>query len=234
MSNKEIIVRVKEYLNKLDSADYDNIECWQIMSAFNKAQLDFVRKQLSGYNLRRQGDEASKINIDDLEILLTTVDIDMEKKDRYYESIDTLPEDYNQFKRVKANSLMECCPKRPLKIHLEQVADVEDILVDEFRKPSIEWGETFCTLQGNKIRIYTNNEFEIQEVKLVYYRNPKRVQHIECFDLSLGETPTIEQECEFKDDIIEILLHDTASILSGNIESLNQYNIQKTNVNERM
>ena len=57
---------------------------------------------------------------------------------------------------------------------------------------------------------------------------------IECFDLSLGETPTIEQECEFKDDIIEILLHDTASILSGNIESLNQYNIQKTNVNERM
>ena len=62
MSNKEIIVRIKEYLNKLDSADYDNIECWQIMSAFNKAQLDFVRKQLSGYNLRRQGDEASKIN----------------------------------------------------------------------------------------------------------------------------------------------------------------------------
>ena len=130
MSNKEIIVRIKEYLNKLDSADYDNIECWQIMSAFNKAQLDFVRKQLSGYNLRRQGDEASKINIDDLEILLTTIDIDIEKKDRYYESIDTLPEDYNQFKRVKANSLMECCPKRPLKIHLEQVADVEDMLVD--------------------------------------------------------------------------------------------------------
>ena len=132
MSNKEIIVRIKEYLNKLDSADYDNIECWQIMSAFNKAQLDFVRKQLSGYNLRRQGDEASKINIDDLEILLTTIDIDIEKKDRYYESIDTLPEDYNQFKRVKANSLMECCPKRPLKIHLEQVADVEDMLVDSF------------------------------------------------------------------------------------------------------
>ena len=101
-------------------------------------------------------------------------------------------------------------------------------------KPSIEWGETFCTLQGNKIRIYTNNEFEIQEAKLVYYRNPKRVQHIECFDLSLEKRHTIEQECEFKDDIIEILLHDTASILSGNIESLNQYNIQKTNVNERM
>ena len=28
---------------------------------------------------------------------------------------------------------MECCPKRPLKIHLEQVADVEDMLVDEFK-----------------------------------------------------------------------------------------------------
>jgi hypothetical protein len=38
MNNSQILIKVKQGLNKLDSMDYDNIECWQIFDAFNKVQ----------------------------------------------------------------------------------------------------------------------------------------------------------------------------------------------------
>jgi hypothetical protein len=43
MLNSTIQIKVKERLNKLDSQDYDNINCWQISEAFNKAQVEWVR-----------------------------------------------------------------------------------------------------------------------------------------------------------------------------------------------
>ena len=34
---------------------------------------------------------------------------------------------------------------------------------------------------------------------------------------------TANQECEFKDDVAEILVDQAAAILAGDIESMNQY-----------
>ena len=36
MENQAILLKVKQRLNKLASDDYDNIETWQILEAFNK------------------------------------------------------------------------------------------------------------------------------------------------------------------------------------------------------
>ena len=49
--NATIEIKVKERLNKLSSNDYDNLECWQIIEAFNKAQVEWCRRQLHGYNI---------------------------------------------------------------------------------------------------------------------------------------------------------------------------------------
>ncbi len=34
MLNSTIVIKVKQRLNKLDSQDYDNIECWQVVDNF--------------------------------------------------------------------------------------------------------------------------------------------------------------------------------------------------------
>ena len=36
MLNSAIVIKLKQRINKLDSQDYDNIECWQAIEAFNK------------------------------------------------------------------------------------------------------------------------------------------------------------------------------------------------------
>ena len=50
------ILKIKQRLNKLDSSDYDNIQCWQIREAVNKAQLEWIRRQIHGVNLVKEGD----------------------------------------------------------------------------------------------------------------------------------------------------------------------------------
>ncbi|BCV01353.1 MAG: hypothetical protein CM15mV42_0290 [uncultured marine virus] len=62
-------LKLKQRLNKLDSQDYDNIEPWQMVEAFNKAQLEWCRRNLHGGNVYKEGDEASKRRIDDLQVL---------------------------------------------------------------------------------------------------------------------------------------------------------------------
>lgn len=71
MLNQTIQIKFRQRLNKIASNDYDNIECWQIVEAFNKAQIEWCRRNLHGNNMFQEGDEMSKRRIDDLQVLLT-------------------------------------------------------------------------------------------------------------------------------------------------------------------
>ena len=70
MNNTEIQIKLKQRLNKVSSLDYDNLMCTDISEAFNKAQRNWIRRQLSGNNLSKTGVEQTTRRIDDLQILL--------------------------------------------------------------------------------------------------------------------------------------------------------------------
>jgi hypothetical protein len=86
MNNTTLQLKIKQRLNKLASNDYDNIQCWQIVEAFNKAQVQWVRRQLIGMNAEKQGDEQSMRKIDDLQNLLKEISIELFQKNLYVES----------------------------------------------------------------------------------------------------------------------------------------------------
>ena len=221
MLNSTIEIKVKQRLNKLDSQDYDNIQCWQIVEAFNKAQVEWVRRQLHGLNVLKEGDEASNRRKDDLQRLLVSQDLTLGKRELYYEA--SLPGDYLEWKRVDVYANKECCDKRKMVVYLAEEDDLSLLLRDKAKEPSFEWAETFATLMNNGVKIYTNDKFEIPNASLTYYRQPIRVQFLNCSDPYTGATSTADVLCEFKDDIVELLIDDTVSILAGDIESTNQY-----------
>ena len=107
MLNSTITIKMKQRINKLDSQDYDNIECWQIVEAFNKAQVEWSRRQLHGINLVKEGDEQSTRRKDDLQILMETSQLPLADQDYYYSG--TLPVDYLQWKRVDVFAKKGCC-----------------------------------------------------------------------------------------------------------------------------
>lgn len=230
MNNSTLQLKIRQRLNKLASNDYDNIECWQIVEAFNKAQTDWCRRNLHGLNIVQEGDEQSTRRIDDLQILLITNAIPVQKKDKYYESFD-LPQDYFQWKRVSITGSNDCCNDRDFVVYQAEQANVDLLLRDYNKKPSFEWGETFATMRNNKVQIYTNNEFDINKAYLTYYRQPLKIEIANCADpykSNLADpnagfvVSPVDVECEFKDDIVELFIDETVKILAGDIESFNQ------------
>ena len=223
MQNSVLTIKIKQRLNKLDSQDYDNIECWQVVESFNKAQVEWTRRQLHGINIVKEGDEQSTRRIDDLQVLLNNTTLSLDKHDHMFTAAN-LPGDYLQWKRIDAFANSDCCDvKRRMVVYLAEEANVNNLLRDVAKRPSFEWGETFATLINNKLNVYTDNTFTINNANLVYYRQPVKIQIQNCVDPYTGVASITNVQCEFKDDIIEVIIDEAASILAGDIESGNQF-----------
>ena len=221
MQNSVLSIKIKQRLNKLDSQDYDNIECWQIVEAFNKAQVEWTRRQLHGINIVKEGDEESNRRKDDLQVLLNTQPLPVSNQQVFYSG--EIPVNYLQWKRVDAYAKKECCDNRRMTIYLAEEANVNLLLRDKGKQPNFEWAETFATLKDNQVNIYTNNDFAVESAQLTYYRQPRKIEIQGCVDPYTGVQSTTNVECEFKDDIIEVIIDEAVSILAGDIESGNQF-----------
>jgi hypothetical protein len=221
MQNSTITIKIKQRLNKLDSQDYDNITCWQVVEAFNKAQVEWSRRQLHGINVVKEGDEQSTRRKDDLQKLLIQTPLGSVKKDLYYEG--DVPQNNLQWKRVDIYAKKDCCDRRRMTVYLAEEGNLNQLLRDKSKQPSFEWGETFATLINDTVHLYTNNEFEVEDAYLTYYRQPVKIQIAGCSDPYTGITSTTNVDCEFKDDIIELIIDEAVSILAGDIESGNQF-----------
>ena len=62
----------------------------------------------------------------------------------------------------------------------------------------------------------------------MYYRFPVNVQFAGCVDPYTLQASAADVECEFKDDIAEILVDEAVQILAGDMESITQYQIAQS------
>lgn len=228
MDNNLLQIKIKQRLNKLASLDYDNIECWQVAEAFNKAQIEWTRRQLYGINIRKEGMEQSSGLVDDLQRLMTHVSLNMTNKDIYYDV--AFPDNYLHYVRTDIYGKQECCPERRIIVYEVEESNISIILDNKDKQPSFKWGETVSTRMNNKLKVYTNNDFSITKCHLIYFRKPREVQIKGCIDISTGSIYTVDQTCEYNDDIAEIIVDSAVSILAGDIESITQYQREQQNV----
>lgn len=230
MDNNLVLLKLKQRLNKLSSNDFTNIECWQAAELINKGQLSWVRRNLHGGNMYKEGDEQSVVRIDDMQILLTQKELKGSKNDTYFET-ETLPDNYLKFKRLTVwGKTKDCDERRKINVALVEEANVDDLLIDYLLKPSFKWAETFATLIGNKSRIYTNNEFYVVDCHLTYYRFPRQIVFEGCRDWN--DNVGSEQTLEFKDDIVELIIDEAVKIAAADINDYNNFSRQKQGIEE--
>ena len=231
MTNELLQIKFKQRINKLDSADYDNLFCWQIQEVFNKAQREWVRRQIEGINQKKEGRESSSDKESDLQQLLKTWKTTFTDKNLYFESC-TFPDDYLIFSRISAYAQKDdCCPPRLLTIYPGKESNVDVYLKNTTKRPDFDWAETFYTLFGNTVRIYTDSKFEIVDPKVIYYREPINIQFLGCTDVETGNTSLANVECEFKDSIVELIIDDAVAILAYDLGD--QANAQRNIQNEQ-
>lgn len=225
------ILKIKQRLNKLDSSDYDNIQCWQIKEAVNKAQLEWLRRQIHGINLVKEGDEQTRMRIDDIQFLLTPTNLSGVSSTEGFFETENLPSNFLYQKRIRPYGSSTTCANFEFNgMYPIEESNVNDWYSDENKEPSETWGETFYTYLGNKIRVYTKNKFTISSVDIVYYRKPRVFDILNCDNID--GTPGINVELEFKDDVCELIIDTAASILASDIESINQSQILKQNTEQ--
>jgi hypothetical protein len=210
--------KVQERLNKLSSFDYGNIEPWAIVEAFNKAQLQWVRRQLQGINQTRTGAEGSIRRIDDLNVILVSGSLSVSLQDVYVEG--SLPADYMEWNRVSMKGKNECCPDRAFVVFLASEDDKDILLADRSKQPSFAWATTFATIAAGKVRIYTNNDFLVSSATISYYRYPRNIQIAGTPDIYLPGAPVspVDVESELPEDVQEILVDETVGILATDIQ----------------
>ena len=107
-------------------------------------------------------------------------------------------------------------------ITLAEEANVDELNRDFNKKQSFEWGETYCTMKTNSLKIHTNNEFDVVEGVLYYYKQPRHIEILGVQDPYTGIVSAAEVQSEFKDDLVELFVDEAAKIISGDIESFNQ------------
>lgn len=224
MNNSTILIKVKNRLNKLSSNDYSNLDSWIIVEAFNKAQLQWSRRNLHATNQKQEGADQSTSRLDDFQILLSSSPkLNLIKDfDNFQSNISQWPVDYFRFERLSLSVTKECCPiPKRMKVYLGEESNVDIYLGDENMRPDYDWGQTFCIISANTIKVYDDN-FNINECKLIYYRFPNPIQITGIRDLSTNLIPIIDVECEFGDDLIELLVDEAAGILAFDTGDFNQ------------
>lgn len=210
MNNTLLQFKIKERLNKLDSKDYANLDCFKITEAFNKFQLDWARRIAStGGN--------TKQNVEDIQPILKDGELSGTNRDHYFETLD-LPKDFLSLASLEVLAERDGC-KDSITVDLLEQGNTEFFLNENTTEPSFEWRQSFYTMNSNKLRIYTS-DFNILSCKFVYYRKPHPIAIEGCED-EFG-APISDTQCEFKDDVVEMLIQGTCSILAGDMENFPQ------------
>lgn len=230
ISSLDIALKVKYRLNKVDTQDDENISIYNIVEAYNKAQLNIINRLLSKNNNYKTGVESTKKRIDDLKNLVNEEPktLSVQKKSGYVIT-ENLPKDYFHHIRTTCLAKNNLCSKKDMFVYLQEESNINTLLRNQHINPSFEWGETIGTLVGNKLKIYTENKFDVDKAYITYIKFPKNID-IPGYIKKDGSLST-QIDPELPDDIVEMTIEESVRILSGDIQSkfsnqISQQNLQ--------
>ena len=231
ITSLDIALKIKYRLNKVDTQDDENISVYNIVEAFNKAQLNIVNRLYGKNNNYKTGIESSRKRVDDLKILLNPDPkiLSVSKKDGYYLS-ESLPNDYFHLVRVTCLASRKDCSKKEIFIYLQEESNLNTLLRNENTNPNFEWGETIGTIVENNIKVFTLDKFEVSKIFLTYLRRPRAID-IPGYIKQDG-SPSTQIDPEMPDTIVEMCIDEAVRILSGDMQ--NQFSNQISQQNLQM
>lgn len=180
-----------------DSITTDNL---RVCLLFNESQNKFIT-----LHLQQRG-------IDDVRYIQKFLVLDKKipssskSQDKYNFK---LPDDYFDLADVRAKAKKESCIDF-VNCYELQTENLNELLQDEFYKPSFEWREVPYTVNSDNLSIYTDN-FSISEVLLNYYRYPNQIRLVndENPESEFDKNFPIEWDDKSLDDIISLMVFNS-------------------------
>lgn len=195
------------------SADRD-----RFIILFNAAQIKYVEWVLE----KRNTDDIKSIQ----KLLVLDKHLEQGRETRNFVSF-TLPKDYLEFVNVDAVASKGKCGNRNMKLWDAKTANIEEILHDEFNKPSFEYEETFYTIASDKVNIY-KSDFTLNEARLSYYRYPVKVD-MEGY-IRADESISSNIDPEFDDRVVNKIITICAKDFSINSREFDKAQMETQNI----
>lgn len=188
------IVKVEENATN-DNIATDNL---RISLLFNESQNKFLTLHLQN----RKSDDVRYIQ----NFLVLDKSIPYFSKTQDKENFK-LPDDYFDLADARAKAKKGSCTDI-INLFELRTENLNEILQDEFHRPSFEWREAPFTVNSNLLSIYTDNEFHILELLLNYYRYPSQLKLIDENNPESGFSPEsiVEWDKKALDDIISLMV----------------------------
>lgn len=149
-----------------------------------------------------------KKNEDDIRyiqrILVSDFPVSSSQSKTYYQDFQ-LPENYFDFSTVYATATKEKCKNKQMFLFEIKSDDKNEILQDEFNKPSFEARETPFNITADNLRVY-RDDFILDKVYLSYYRQPVQLRLLNEEDPESDFDNTINPEFDdkFTDRILSV------------------------------
>ena len=168
-----------------------------------------------------------KSNEDDLRDIQKLLVLDMpliKNSDKENHSDFKLPEDYLNLSNIQVYSSKESCKNKKIQVFEVKNQDVEELISDEFNKPSFAFRESFYTIASDNASIY-KTDFSIDKVLLSYYRYPLEVDIEGYINLEGKSSTNIDPELD--DKIVNKILLACSKDYNLNNSDFSKYQFEK-------
>lgn len=187
MTIAEAHIEFRQAGDRLDSSSIPDMLVEQVDYFLNEASVRFVKTRYSGNNEFKMGFEEIQKRTEDLKTLvftefpvvssvLTETNIFQANLSSLYidESLTNLSiKEYWFFIRCRARVITSGCTPTYNKVLLYQHDDLDDVLEDPFKRPSIN--ELVGYFESSNLYIVCPNNVTIDKVKLTYIKKPVTV-----------------------------------------------------------
>lgn len=233
----ELLNEFELKLNSLSRTDDQMIFLENKLVHLNNAQITWIKSKLNQNNVYRVGYEGIRKRIDDLQILKITnykLQAARGKNNKYVDylaDISTIT-DYMFYVSSYAEVLTKSNCRDTVTVNLIKEGELDSLYYNENYSPSFFWRETLGTLGGDRLHVYSDGDFTVQQVYLTYLRYPKKID--KSGYVKLDGSNSADQDCELpeyaKNDIVDIAVGYAAQSTDNIAQA--QFAEQRKNNNE--
>lgn len=224
ISSADLVYEFELRINQLDRQDNQNIFLENKLIHLNNAQITWIKSKLNSNNIYKIGYEGIRKRIDDLQILKVNnkrlkVTQGINKRYLNYEG-DLKIDDYMFYEScyIQASTSKH---NDTMGVNLIKEGEVETLYYNENYQPSFFWRETLGTIGSDKLYIYTDGNFTVDDIYLTYLRKPKRIDRVGW--IYPDGSPSIDQDCEMpeyaKNDILDIAVGYAAMATDNQLQT---------------
>jgi hypothetical protein len=192
-------VRDRYIIEAEKNATNDNIttDNLRFCNLFNQSQNKYLT-----LHLQQRG-------VDDIRYVqkFLVLDYSIKQPTKAFDKTDfKLPENFFDYSDARAKAKKDNC-EGIISLFEINTENLNEIITDEFHQPSFEWREAPCTVNSDKLSIYTG-DFEISEILLNYYRYPNQIKLVDENnpESNFDQTLPIEWDNKALDAIISLMV----------------------------